>query len=71
MSGSHSYAGGLVSAARDLQTAWQLTERQWLDASRREFEREHIEPLLQCLSDAAKSMASCAALLDRLQRECE
>lgn len=64
-------SGTLRDAADSLMQAWDETKTHWNDSSSRNFEENHLRPLLRELGDGLNSIQRMGELLAQAERQCE
>jgi len=61
----------LRRATRELMLKWEETKSHWNDDANRDFETNHLQPLLPQLSLTVNVVQRLNELLERAERECE
>lgn len=61
----------LHDAKKQLEHVWGETAEHWDDATRRNFEENHLRPLLQQLGEALEATNRLSRVLLQAGRECE
>ena len=65
-----SAVGQLQRAANKLHDRWLQTEPYWNDSVRREFAKEHLEPLLPQLRATVAAIHRLSEIVEKGEREC-
>lgn len=66
----HDGKARLSHARTQLQLKWHDAQAQWDDAVSRDFEREHLEPLVPALVSTLQAIDRLADIMQRCQQEC-
>ena len=64
-------AARLHDALKSLELAWAEAQAKWDDASRRNFEENHIRPILPALRTTLDAIGRLSDVFARAQRDCE
>ena len=60
----------LTRAAKQLRDRWSETKEQWNDQNRRDFERNHLEPLAPEITLTLAAVQRLAEVLEQARRDC-
>ncbi|HLX64347.1 MAG TPA: hypothetical protein VKX17_23945 [Planctomycetota bacterium] len=60
----------LRKAIDDLKRQWLNSADSWKDKARDDFEKEHLEPLLNAAENAARAMRNLDGLMREVVRDC-
>ena len=63
--------GQLREATEKLQHAWFRTQEHWKDASSRNLEENHLQPLAGELASAMAAIQHLGDVLSHMRRDCE
>jgi hypothetical protein len=66
----HSGAIRLTRAAKSLRDQWLDTKDHWNDQNRRDFERNHLEPIAPEITLTLAAIQRLSELLEQAEREC-
>lgn len=61
----------LKRATRDLQEQWAVTKRSWTDQTARDFEAQHLEPILPQLRLVLAASAELEELFRQVRQDLE
>jgi hypothetical protein len=66
----HTGAIRLTRSASKLREQWLATQEHWNDQMRRDFERNHLEPLAPEITLTLAAIQRLGELLEQAEREC-
>ena len=61
----------LREAKEMLERSWEITKEQWADDTRRNFEENHLQPLMERTSAALAATSKLSGILNTAKRDCE
>jgi hypothetical protein len=60
----------LEKSLKTLEQAWAISGERWQDAAREDFERQHLDPIMERARVAVRALKQLDGLLAETMRQC-